>query len=367
MITHIIFGYIIFCFIFVTFIWFQTKKYHDFKKEDLPIHKKYFMFSRHDQKHWIYWKFLLGAICFWWIKISLLLYSIIYCYLRLKFLLWGMSLKEISEIQDTTLLKKISKICQLFGKLFRLSFFIKIKDKKIKLDYQKYLGKNYESDESKINIVSYITNHTSLLDCACYADRFPVCFISRSNIKNYPLIGFLACCCGCIFVDRESQDNRGQSLQKIIEKQKKLYEKKDFVNICFFSEGTTSNDLSILTFKKGAFYSNLPVKPCVIKFEAINSFSIAMDVIDLLYSVFLVMTLPYAEVTLYIMSSFQPNDYLYDVWGKDMINNGKEKWEVYAEAIRDVMSFGSDLPKSNGSYRMKKEYLDFLRKGILPK
>ncbi len=325
------------------------------------------MFSRHDQKYWIFWKFLLGAILFWWIKIFLLLFSIIYCYLRLKILLWGKTLKEISEITDEKILKKISNICQLFGKLFRLSFFIRIKEKNIKLDYQKYLGENYERDESKINIVSYITNHTSLFDCACYADKIPVCFISRSNIKNYPLIGFLACCCGCIFVDRESKNNRGQSLQKVIEKQNRLYNKKDFVNICFFAEGTTSNDLSILTFKKGGFYANLPVKPCVIKFEAENNFSIAMDVIDLLYSVFLVMTLPYVDVTLIFMSSFQPNDYLYNVWGKDMIDKGKEKWEVYAEAIRDIMSFGSGLPKSNGNYQMKKEYLDFLRKGIIPK
>jgi 1-acyl-sn-glycerol-3-phosphate acyltransferase len=367
MLLQIIIFYIILCIIFISFIWIQTKKYHQFKKEDLPIHQKYYMFSRHDQKYWIFWKFLLGAILFWWIKIFLLLFSIIYCYLRLKILLWGKTLKEISEITDEKILKKISNICQLFGKLFRLSFFIRIKEKNIKLDYQKYLGENYERDESKINIVSYITNHTSLFDCACYADKIPVCFISRSNIKNYPLIGFLACCCGCIFVDRESKNNRGQSLQKVIEKQNRLYNKKDFVNICFFAEGTTSNDLSILTFKKGGFYANLPVKPCVIKFEAENNFSIAMDVIDLLYSVFLVMTLPYVDVTLIFMSSFQPNDYLYNVWGKDMIDKGKEKWEVYAEAIRDIMSFGSGLPKSNGNYQMKKEYLDFLRKGIIPK
>ena len=79
------------------------------------------------------------------------------------------------------------------------------------------------------------------------------------------------------------------------------------------------------------------------------------------------MTLPYIEVTLFIMSSFQPNDYMI-YWGKDMINDGKEKLEVYAEAIREIMSFGSGLSKSNGGYRMKKNiYLHFLKKGILPK
>ena len=50
----------------------------------------------------------------------------------------------------------------------------------------------------------------------------------------------------------------------------------------------------------------------------------------------------------------------------EMINKGKEKWEIYAEAVRDIMSIGSGLPKSEGNYQMKREYLDFLRKGKIP-
>ena len=65
-----------------------------------------------------------------------------------------------------------------------------------------------------------------------------------------------------------------------------------------------------------------------------------MDVIDLLYSVFLVMTLPYAEVTLYIMSSFQPNDYLYDVmssmYGLD--SNMKLELEKINKLTNDIYS-----------------------------
>ena len=358
--------YILICTVLMGFIWINTLKYHKFKEEDMKIHNRYYMFRRNDQTSWVFWKMLLGAICFWWIKIPLVLSSVVYGYIRMKSLLWGMTNDEISNIKDKELLKKINTICRHVGMIFRLGFFVYIKDIKVDMSYEKYLGKDYEKDESKIKIVSYITNHTSLIDCAVIADRFALCFISRSNIKSYPLIGFLASCCGCIFVDRASKDNRGQSLEKLVEKQKKLYNGEDFVNVCLFAEGTTSNDLSLLTFKKGGFYANLPIKPMVIKFDAVNSFSIAMDVIDLLYSVLLDMCIPYKVVELYYLPSFQPNDYLYEVYGKEMINKGKEKWEIYAEAVRDIMSIGSGLPKSEGNYQMKREYLDFLRKGKIP-
>ena len=362
-----LFIYISCCTLLMCFIWKNTLKYHQFKPEDMPIHNKYYMFRRHDSKHWNFFQMLIGAICFWWIKIPFVLSSIIYGYIRMKLLLGNMPLDEIPKIKDEKTLKTINTICRHIGIIFRLGFFIFIKDTKVNVDYTKYLGSNYQKDESKIKVVSYITNHTSLIDCAIYADRFALCFISRANIKSYPLVGFLATCCGCIFVDRASKDNRNQSLQILVDKQKRLYSGEDKVNVCLFAEGTTSNDLSILTFKKGGFYANLPVKPMVLKFEAKERFSIAMDVIDLLYSVLLDMCVPFTVVELVYLPAFEPNDYLYEVYGKEMIEKGKEKWEVYAEAVRDAMSVGSGLMKSEGNYQMKKEYLDFLRKGIKPK
>lgn len=359
--------YVIFCVCLFNFVWYKTLKYHVLKEEDMKIHEKYFMFRRRDLQFWNYWKFLAGAICFWWLKIAFLIFSIISTYVRLKLLLWGKTIQDIEKITDEKLLKQIKEICHQFGVLFRISFAIIIKDKHVKVDYSKYLGENYEKDEKKIKVTSYVSNHNSILDCAILSDRFYVCFISRSNIKSYPLIGFLACCCGCIFVDRASKDNRGNALDKIIEKQHRLYEGKDITNVAVFAEGTTTNNTCIIPFKKGAFAANLPVKPVVVNYDVTHQFSIAMDIIDLLYNVFLVMCVPYRVVELVVLPSFEPNEYLYDVYGKEMIANGKEKWEVYADAVRDAMCIGSGLKKANGDYKMKVEYLNYFRKGIKPK
>ena len=135
--------YILICTVLMGFIWINTLKYHKFKEEDMKIHNRYYMFRRNDQTSWVFWKMLLGAICFWWIKIPLVLSSVVYGYIRMKSLLWGMTNDEISNIKDKELLKKINTICRHVGMIFRLGFFVYIKDIKVDMSYEKYLGKDY--------------------------------------------------------------------------------------------------------------------------------------------------------------------------------------------------------------------------------
>lgn len=360
LLSFVVLVYIILCVVIMTFVWCNTLKYHRFKKEDIHIHEKYYMFKRHDQRHWVYWKFLIGAILFWWIKIPLILFSMLLGYIRLKILLGFKSLEEIEQITDQQIRDEIAQIVHYVGLGMRLSFGIFIEEIKPKVDYSQYLGPNYERDEDEIHFTSYITNHTSLIDCAIFADKFSTCFISRSNVRNYPLIGFIGACAGSIFVDRENRSNRGSAKDQLANKQKALHEKKDRINICLFAEGTTSNGLTLLEFMKGGFIQNLPVKPMVIKFEQEDEFSIAMDVIDLIYITLLVFATSYHVVKLYHLPAFQPNDYLYDVYGKSL-ESKKEKWEIYASAVRSAMAEVSGLKLSQGNYTMKNEYLDFLR------
>jgi hypothetical protein len=47
-----------------------------------------------------------------------------------------------------------------------------------------------------------------------------------------------------------------------------------------------------------------------------------------------------ATATLYQLPTFVPNEYLYQTHA----DKGKEKWEIYAWAIRDVMSKASKIP-----------------------
>lgn len=114
-----------------------------------------------------------------------------------------------------------------------------------------------------------------------------------------------------------------------------------FPPIVVFAEGGTSNGSSILGFKKGAFSALLPVRPIVLKYES-PMFHNAYDVIPFLPMFILQSCVTDFTCTVQELPPFIPNDYLF----KKFESSGKEKWEIYAEAVREVMSKASGLPLS---------------------
>ncbi len=56
------------------------------------------------------------------------------------------------------------------------------------------------------------------------------------------------------------------------------------------------------------------------------------------------------------LPTFIPNEYLY----KEHANKGEEKWEIYAWAIREIMSAAGDIEKNDAPYRDKLQYESIL-------
>lgn len=66
----------------------------------------------------------------------------------------------------------------------------------------------------------------------------------------------------------------------------------------------------------------------------------------------------YAEITVevQILPAFQPNEYLW----KTHADKGKEKWEIYAWAVRDLISKVGGFGKHDQPYREKIQYYKYL-------
>jgi len=277
-----------------------TKKYEILKEDNPEIHKKYEMFRRLDTHLWDRNKFLLGAIFLFGIKITGVLLSLLFCYFGLKIFV-----KPTDNKNDPQVKKKIDFFTMNGAKFLLFFFGIFLQNKKAEnVDYTKYLGENYIKDENK-------------------------------NKQKEAIV-------------------LGETLDIIIQKQKDIYSGKDLSKFMIFPEGTTSNNTGILDFKRGAFLSELAVKPYIIKFDTNFKISLAMDVIEMLYHLFLVICVPFHLVEVIELPVFVPNENLF----KD---SNKERWVQYAEAVKDVMSEASGLKNVKGSYKEKKEYLDFLR------
>jgi 1-acyl-sn-glycerol-3-phosphate acyltransferase len=100
-----------------------------------------------------------------------------------------------------------------------------------------------------------------------------------------------------------------------------------------YPEGTTSNGKQCFLFKKGAFLAEKKIRPFVLQYGTDGSVSPAWDIIDFLP--FAIIHLCWGGYTcnLLELSDFEPNEYLF----KTHADKGKERWEIYAWAVREII------------------------------
>ena len=128
--------------------------------------------------------------------------------------------------------------------------------------------------------------------------------------------------------------------------------------LAIYPEGTTTSGDYILKFKKGAFASLLPLKPLVMINNLDENFHLSGMV---------GMTLQFARAHLYLYHNIRiydlpvvtPNDFMYAKY-RETHPELTEKWEIYAEVMRDIMCEYSGLKKSNMNFRDSLDYESLL-------
>ena len=108
-------------------------------------------------------------------------------------------------------------------------------------------------------------------------------------------------------------------------------------HLCLFPEGTTSNNTTLLPFKRGAFSEGYSIQPIGLKYSSAN-FQPAHDVIPIVEHAWLLCSQLQNNLDVYIFPPFKPTDYLYATHKDKCTETKGEKWEIYSWAIRDVMS-----------------------------
>lgn len=97
-----------------------------------------------------------------------------------------------------------------------------------------------------------VANHTSWLDIFALNARKRIYFVSKSEVANWPGIGWLARATGTVFIERNPKKAREQTA--VFEDRLKAGHK-----LLFFPEGTSTDGLRVLPFKTtlfAAFFSD---------------------------------------------------------------------------------------------------------------
>jgi 1-acyl-sn-glycerol-3-phosphate acyltransferase len=108
-------------------------------------------------------------------------------------------------------------------------------------------------------------NHLSYLDIIILAAIRPMRFISKKEVRSWPLFGWLARCAGTLFLDRNSP----KDVIRVHREMKTVFEEKKL--LAFFPEGTSSDGSDILPFFTALFEpaaaSRSPVYPAYIQYQ----------------------------------------------------------------------------------------------------
>jgi 1-acyl-sn-glycerol-3-phosphate acyltransferase len=109
-----------------------------------------------------------------------------------------------------------------------------------------------------------VANHMSWLDItALHAARF--CrFVSKADIKKWPVIGLLASGIGTLFIERESR----RDAMRVVHHMTKSLQAGDVLGV--FPEGTTSDGAGLLPFHanlvQAAIAADAPIQPVALQF-----------------------------------------------------------------------------------------------------
>ncbi|MDR9418952.1 lysophospholipid acyltransferase family protein [Gracilimonas sp.] len=110
-----------------------------------------------------------------------------------------------------------------------------------------------------------VSNHLSYADVFVLFSQLRGLFVAKSDVKAWPLIGFIVKTCGILFIDR----NRKRDVKRVNELISKNINQNQGVII--FPEGTTSPGISILNFRTSLLEYpasvNLPVSYVAISYQ----------------------------------------------------------------------------------------------------
>jgi 1-acyl-sn-glycerol-3-phosphate acyltransferase len=110
-----------------------------------------------------------------------------------------------------------------------------------------------------------VANHVSWLDILAINAACPCRFVSKADVRRWPLLGWLVACGGTLFIERERKRDALRVVHQVAEALK------DGHTVAVFPEGTTSEGHGLLPFHanllQAAVATATPVQPVAVRFR----------------------------------------------------------------------------------------------------
>ena len=347
-------------FIVALVVWIRSRKYYRplIKKDKngnlINLHETYDPFHPHDKLYFI--QLWFGAFfCF--------LIKFISSFFILIFVNWH--IKLVSKIYknyntDPNQRKKMKNAVSCWSAIFLVMNGVWIRRKHLPYEevYKKYLGEDYDFNDDKYSII--LSNHIGFFDVVTCMRLFAPGFIAKSPVKNFWFVGPISQGLNCLFVDRTNQENKKLIFDQLLERQTAFYNGTLFSPMVNFPEGTCSCCRNILRFKKGPFFSLLPVKPTILRINQKSSFHLSVGASNVVLHFFKNMCHFINTIDYTILPTIRPCEYLFE-HNKHL---GKEKWEIYANVVRKIYAEVGGFIEVDMGMRDLNRYIKAMRTGV---
>ncbi len=113
--------------------------------------------------------------------------------------------------------------------------------------------------------VLFVSNHVSWLDILAINAVHPARFVSKADVRHWPVMGWMVACGGTLFIERE----RKRDALRVVHQVAEALKAGDTVAV--FPEGTTSDGHTLLPFHanllQAAISTEVPVQPIALRYS----------------------------------------------------------------------------------------------------
>ena len=140
-----------------------------------------------------------------------------------------------------------------------------------------------EGDEGQLERGGYviIANHVSYVDGIVLGAIFPIVFVSKKEVRSWPIVGQWNILCGTIFINRQHKEEVGSLVEEMTGKLKQG------ANILLFPEGTSTDGERMLPFQTvplaAPLRSRSIIVPATIAYKSIDDKPVGTANRDLIY------------------------------------------------------------------------------------
>ncbi|HSG92215.1 MAG TPA: lysophospholipid acyltransferase family protein, partial [Methylotenera sp.] len=110
---------------------------------------------------------------------------------------------------------------------------------------------------AKLSSTMFVANHISWSDIHAINSIIALRFIAKTEIKNWPIFGYLVSRANALFIDRRNKRDAKRTIDVAVQS----LQAGD--NLCLFPEGTTSDGTVLHPFKSSLIQAAIEAKACI--------------------------------------------------------------------------------------------------------